>query len=265
MSTPILMLHSIAPTGPEGLARWQVTPWRLAAHLVALAEEGYTPVSLQQVVAARDGAPLPRRPYAVTVDDGFADFAHEALPVLELLDVPSTVLVTTGYVDGRAEWLAPLGAGDVPMMSAADIAALPDHVEVGAHGHTHAMMDLLGAGRARDELATGRATLEDIVGRPVTTVAYPHGYSTRTVRRAAAALGYRTGLAVGDRLHGHDDDPLAIARVEVRGDMEPDDLLRHLHACSTRDPLLAPVTRTAWRAVRRGTVGRQQRQLAGVG
>ena len=265
MSIPILMLHSIAPTGPEALSRWQMTPWRMAAHLLALAEEGYTAVTLQQVVAARDGAPLPRRPYAVTVDDGFADFACEALPVLELLDVPSTVLVTTGYVGGRAEWLAPLGAGDVPMMSTTDLAALPDHVEVGAHGHTHAMMDLLDGDRARAELATGRAVLEDVVGRPVTTVAYPHGYSTREVRRAAADLGYRTGLGVGDRLHGHADDPLALARVEVRGDMEPDDLLRHLHACDTRDPRLGRVKRSAWRVIRRGKVGRQQRHLAGVG
>ena len=54
--------------------------------------------------------------------------------------------------------------------------------------------------------------------------------------RVAAA----TGLGVGDRLHGHADDPFALARVEVRGDMEPDDLFETL-----AQSLLAAVDRDA--------------------
>ncbi len=74
----------------------------------------YTPVSLQELVAAADGvAELPSRPALLTFDDGWADTAEVALPILEARRVPSVVFTVAdrvGATDGfwQTEWWAAL-------------------------------------------------------------------------------------------------------------------------------------------------------------
>ena len=61
--------------------------------------EHYSPVSFRQVLLHLDGAaPLPPRPIIVTFDDGFDDNYLHAFPVLQALNVPATVFVSTGYI-----------------------------------------------------------------------------------------------------------------------------------------------------------------------
>ncbi len=43
---------------------------------------------------------------AVTVDDGYEDFYHYALPVLRKYEIPATLYATTGFIDRRL-WLWP--------------------------------------------------------------------------------------------------------------------------------------------------------------
>jgi peptidoglycan/xylan/chitin deacetylase (PgdA/CDA1 family) len=46
---------------------------------------------------------LPKRAVAVTFDDGYADIADHAMPLLERYQIPATVFVATGYI-GREFW-----------------------------------------------------------------------------------------------------------------------------------------------------------------
>ncbi len=65
----------------------------------------YQPVSLRDVARAwHEGANLPPNALAVTVDDGYRDFYEIAYPVFRAYDIPVTVFLVTGFVDGRC-WL----------------------------------------------------------------------------------------------------------------------------------------------------------------
>lgn len=55
-------------------------------------------------------------------------------------------------------------------------------VEVGSHTVTHPVLSALPAASQRDEIQQSKAHLEDVLNRPVTSLAYPHGdYTGETV------------------------------------------------------------------------------------
>lgn len=81
------------------------TPEGFAAQMAAIADR-WRPVHLDAVIAAHDGAPLPRRAVLVTFDDAYEDLASVAWPILRAHGVPATLFVATGFPDDpvRAFW-----------------------------------------------------------------------------------------------------------------------------------------------------------------
>ena len=73
-------------------------------------------------------------------------------------------------------------------------------VELAGHSHSHPQLDQIGDAALREELSRNKALLEDELGKPVTTMAYPYGYSNARVRRAVAAAGYEAACAVDNAL-----------------------------------------------------------------
>ena len=80
---PILLYHAITADPPAWIAEFAVTPAVFRAHLDAVVASGRQPLTVSQYIDGRSGViPLPPRPVLITVDDGFADFAGNALPAL---------------------------------------------------------------------------------------------------------------------------------------------------------------------------------------
>ena len=148
---------------------------------------------------------------AVTFDDGYAD-TPGAVRALLSLGIGSTVFVTTGSI------------GMPGRLSRADVEGLAalDGVEVGAHGVSHQYLDELSRAELDIEVAGSRRALEDILGRPVLSFAYPHGAHDRRVRDAVIRAGFRTAVAVKNAISHLDDDPFAIARWTVMADSTPE-------------------------------------------
>ena len=84
-------------------------------------------------------------------------------------------------------------------MTREEIAALPEHVEVGAHTLRHTVLAEADADTARREMAECKADLEALRGVPVTSFAYPEcGYSP-PCPEAARETGYATAVTCGPR------------------------------------------------------------------
>ena len=65
----------------------------------------YKPVSLSQIADwIHIGKPLPENAIAITVDDGYRDFALNAHPVFREFDLPVTVYLVSDFLDGKL-WL----------------------------------------------------------------------------------------------------------------------------------------------------------------
>ena len=72
----------------------------LAAHLDRLQAEGYTTISLYQLLAhLTQGVPLPEKPVVITFDDGYRDTYENAFPLLRAHGMTATFFVITDFID----------------------------------------------------------------------------------------------------------------------------------------------------------------------
>lgn len=222
-SVPILMYHAVSDDAAPGIRRLSVTPRSLDRQVGFLADHGYTAMTFSGLTTAYEtDTPLPAKPVVLTFDDGYADFVHSAWPILRRRDFPATVFVTSG-------WLADAGvnAAGSPldrMMTRAQIGELAAAgIEIGAHSHSHPELDQCSDATLRTELRVSREHLEDCIGAPVPTLAYPFGYSTPRVRRAARAVGYRCAAAVRNIRATSSDDSFTFPRLTIRRSTDDDE------------------------------------------
>ncbi|MEU3184288.1 polysaccharide deacetylase family protein [Streptomyces sp. NPDC006923] len=212
---PVLLYHAVTDDPPAWIAEFTVTPREFAAQLDAVVASGRTPVPAGALAdRLAGGAPLPSRPVVLTFDDGFADLPGATAEALAARGLPATAYLTTGAITpGRTSLLPP-----APMMTLAQVPRLERSygIEVGAHTVTHAQLDTLPAAALRRELRESKETLEDVLGHEVAHLAYPHGYNSRAVRRAAARAGYASAVAVRHALSSERDESYRIARLIVR-------------------------------------------------
>lgn len=259
---PILLYHSIAEHVAPAYRRWAVTPTAFAAQMAYLRQQGYHVFTVSQLAQRLAATPvtLPVKTVVITFDDGLADFYSAALPLLRDYDLPATLYVTTGYVEGASRWLAAVGEGERAMMNWRQIAELPAHgIECGAHTHSHPQLDTLPRRQAHDEIHHSKRLLEERLGCPVTSFAYPHGYHDRFVQQMVQAAGFTSACGVKDAISRPDDDRLALARIIVAGEMT---LSQFADRLVGRGVALAPryerPATKVWRLVRQWRAYRRQ-------
>ena len=98
----ILIYHRVIAE-PDPLAPDEVSASEFDWQLAVL-KRWFTVLSLREAVARLRERTLPVRAACVTFDDGYADNATVALPLLRRHSVPATFFVTTGFLDGGRMW-----------------------------------------------------------------------------------------------------------------------------------------------------------------
>lgn len=221
MNLPILLYHSISEKVAPPFQKWAVHPKRFSEQLDFLRAEGYTPFTVSQLVEAGTGGHLPERPVVVTFDDGFADFYTGALPLLKKHEFVATLFLTTDYIGKTSRWLAAEGEGHRPMLSWEQVSELDRcGVECGAHTRSHPQLDTLRRAQARDEIFGSKKALEDNLGKPALSFAYPHGYHSAATKKLVKQAGFSSACAVKHAMSNQTDDPFALARIIVEADTD---------------------------------------------
>jgi peptidoglycan/xylan/chitin deacetylase (PgdA/CDA1 family) len=211
---PILLYHAVTDDPPAWIAPFAVSPAAFAGHLDAVVASGRQPLTVSQYTdGLRGKAALPPRSVLITVDDGFADFAGNALPVLTARKLPSTLYVATGALADRShDCVLP----PAQMLRTADLTGLEEAgVEIGAHSHTHRQLDLLPAQEVAAELSRSGDLLAQALGHRIRSFAYPHGYWRPRVRSLVGEAGFDSACAVGNTLSSGRDHPLALSRLMI--------------------------------------------------
>ena len=140
------------------------------------ARRGWRALSLDEYLAALDGAPTPRRSYLLTIDDGHESVGRVAAPLLAERGIPSVLFVCPGLL-GRP---GPLDAAypDERLSPAEQLRALPAlGMELGVHSWDHTRMVDLDAAALERHVRRSRAALEAATGRVGAGVRLPVRYA----------------------------------------------------------------------------------------
>jgi peptidoglycan/xylan/chitin deacetylase (PgdA/CDA1 family) len=71
---------------------------------MALVSRYFSPLSLADALELMDKGELPENAICVTFDDGYADNESCALPILKKWNIPATVFISTGFINGGRMW-----------------------------------------------------------------------------------------------------------------------------------------------------------------
>ena len=196
-------------------------PPALFTELCRYWRDHYEVLSLDRLLtrlAHRD--PCSHATIAITFDDGYADNAEIAAPLLDALDLPATFFVTTGYIgtERRFPWDAALPVRP-PMMSWTQVRELHQTgFRIGSHTVSHPRLSALAGAELDLELRNSKQRLEAELGEEIVDFAFPFGQPSDCGAAAAEAVkraGYRCCLACAGGLIDAGDSPFALRRVCV--------------------------------------------------
>ena len=215
----ILTYHSIDESGSP----ISVGPDAFRAHCAFLASGRVQVVSLESLWEN----PPAGDAVAITFDDGFANFATEALPLLQEHALPATLFVVSDHVGGHNDWEGrrTQRVPHLPLLSWTELSDLETRgVRIGAHTRRHRKLTSINGIELRDEVQGSLARIESALGRRPTSFAYPFGAvdeQAAAVVREACALACTTEL----RALGTHEDRALLPRLDMyyfrdRGQLE---------------------------------------------
>jgi peptidoglycan/xylan/chitin deacetylase (PgdA/CDA1 family) len=227
-----------------------IEPERFRRHVAVITRLGYVAVSLPAVRAWHAGtAALPRHAVLLTFDDGYADLAEHAYPVLAAAGMPATTFVVTRR--DRADWDHPASGGR-RLLDAAEIVAWADRgMDFASHGRLHRALAGSSPEVLADEVEGSRADLADLLGTAPLAFAYPYG-SVDGATEAAVAGAYPLAFGTED---GSSDRVTPATRLR-RTMVQPRDTAADLALRLRYGRSVLTAARTTFaRARRRGTGG----------
>jgi putative peptidoglycan lipid II flippase len=188
----VLMYHSVSEglEDPYGIA---VTPDRFATQMQWLARQGLRGVSMRELLheAGRGRA---AGLVGLTFDDGYADFADHALPVLARHGFTATLYVVAERLGGHNDWekSGPLR----PLLNVDEVREVARQgIEIGSHTLCHLSLADADAETLRREVESSRKTLEWLLDEPVPGFCYPYGDLSDEAVQAVRAAGYDYAVA----------------------------------------------------------------------
>ena len=210
----VLCYHRFEENPRDGLA---ISPTDFRAEMQALRDSGIEVIGMSDFLAWRRGEKsLPPKAAVITIDDGYRSGYEVAWPILKEFGYPFTMYIYTEYVKGGK--LA--GGGS---MTWEELGEMRDAgVDIGSHSLTHRSLTAT-KGRSpeeqaawvRAELVESKKILEEKLGIPIRTFAYPYGHQNDRVREIAKEAGYEAAFTVRGQKLDASGDPMSIGRYAI--------------------------------------------------
>jgi peptidoglycan/xylan/chitin deacetylase (PgdA/CDA1 family) len=221
MTAPIsiLMYHQVGVFAPMRQHRANYCDHRRFARQMAfLHHAGFNVLDLEEAAACLRGErPTPARAVVLTFDDAYDNFADHALPILSRYRFPAAVYAISGWLGRRAEWFAKDPGRPIPgLMDAGRLREVrAAGMTIGSHTVNHVKLAEVSPAAQREELASSRAALEDVLGEEIRHLCYPFGSLDMSAVGAAREAGYATATTCLRGAATAEDHPLVLPRKAI--------------------------------------------------
>lgn len=178
-------------------------------------------LSLDRLLARlAHGDPAEHPCLSITFDDGYADNAEAAAPILDRLELSATFFLPTAAlgVENRFPWDA--GMSPPPRVMSWEQAQELHRAGfgIGSHTATHARLSVVRGAELERELEEPRRRLELELGEAPLDLAYPFGGPAdcdEVARSAARRAGYRSCFSCHGGLIAAGDSPYRLNRMSI--------------------------------------------------
>jgi len=190
-SVPIVMYHDITK---DKQVDWDVTPAELEQHFIAIAANGSTPISMDDLVNhLRTGKALPKNPILLTFDDNYLGQYKYAFPLLKKYNYPAVWSVHTRYVGvidakPKATW------DQIREMQGSGLVTIASHTL--NHLNLQKLDELKEYSKIDRELIESKQAIEKELGVKVRYFTYPEGAYSDRVKEKVKQAGYEAALAM---------------------------------------------------------------------
>ncbi len=216
---PILMYHGIR----DGVGtkhpyfETNTSPQLFARHMQFLLENGFVSVHLDEAIEAMSSDIKGQTRVVITFDDGCRDFYTHAFPILAKYGLKATIFIVTGRTGNR-----PIRRDNCEFMTWAEGREVCRHgIEIGSHTVSHPDLYALTEQQVEEELAVSKRTIEDNLGEPVRSFAYPFAFPehdekfTVMLRKLLERNGYQSGVSTIVGTASREHDRFVLPRVPV--------------------------------------------------
>lgn len=264
----VLCYHDVREEAPKGGSDYVMEVAELVNQFSWLKENGYTAVTLQQVLAARDGkAPLPAKPVLLTFDDGYRSFYTHVYPLLRLFRYPAVLAVVGSWVDNPKD-SATNAPADAPLLGWDEIRVLAKSglVDIASHSYdlhhdvqgnpqgnafaaaTARRFDAKSGSyeddanyeqRIRADLARSVDAIQRNTGVRPRAMVWPYGSYNLTARRIARELGMDISLGLDDHVPTSRPFGLHLGRVLMVGNPSTREFVAEMLRPYKADPVRA--------------------------
>ncbi|CCN80401.1 putative Glycosyltransferase fused with Polysaccharide deacetylase [Vibrio nigripulchritudo SFn27] len=218
---PIIMYHRfIRDDSEKGIHGTFMHIDMLEKHFQLIKKMGFETVTFEEL---KDKGFIHRlspgkRFIMITVDDGFKDNHELLLPLLKKYNFKAVLYAVTGETYNRWD-VEGVETPDrkVELMSREQLKEMSDSglVEVGGHTLTHPKLSQLDEAQQRHEIKANKEELEALLGKSLTSFAYPYGDHNEDTKRISKELGYDFSVATNSGPHALHQDPYQIRRIAI--------------------------------------------------
>ena len=195
---------------------------------------GYTFIDANDLIEILDNRKTgPKGAVWLSFDDGCKELLEDAIPLIQQRNVPVTLFIPSGIVEGdgrfpwmlgkkssifyeaRASYAAANGVRDaMTIPEVKQLASLPQ-VTIGSHTVHHAVTTDLSEDRIRFELGESRRALELWTPAEVKSFAYPEGRYDGRESGFLAEIGYRLAATTENSFITAETNPYRVPRFSI--------------------------------------------------
>jgi peptidoglycan/xylan/chitin deacetylase (PgdA/CDA1 family) len=185
LRVPILTYHHIQPEAIAkelGQTSLTVDNRIFDQQMAYLTANGYTPIWANELVnALLAHSQLPGKPIMVTMDDGYADNAVYALPVLQKYGIKANLMLASGLVGGNPDMLT---WDQVGQMKGSGLVYFTNHT------WSHYSVSNGPQTKIESEIDIAQTQIQDHTGQTVNIFTYPYGSFSNNAIQTLQRKGY---------------------------------------------------------------------------